>query len=129
MIKKLAIPAVALLFVLGSCYNDNKQDLYPSFGPCDTTNITYNNYVKTVMDQSCAVAPCHDAASHQGTYTLDNYVQVKAAAQNTVKGPEGLLLGSIRHSAGYFSMPDGRPKLDDCTIAKISAWIHSGAPE
>jgi hypothetical protein len=47
---------------------------------------------------------------------------VKAQATN------GNLMGVINHAAGYSPMPKNSPKMDDCTISKIQAWINNGSP-
>lgn len=50
-----------------------------------------------------------------GTYTSD-----KAMAMN------GMLYGTIAHSAGYSPMPQGMAKMTNCQIAVIKKWIDSG---
>ena len=41
----------------------------------------------------------------------------------------GLVLPAIKHANGVPPMPNGMPKLNDCDIAKIEAWINAGMPE
>ena len=61
---------------------------------------------------------CHGSSS---TTQLDSYENVKINVDN------GSLLGSINHENGYRPMPDFRPKIDQCSIDKITSWINDGA--
>lgn len=125
MIRK-TLPAAALLAVmLGSCYNDNREDLYPAPPPggCDTTGVTYSGFIAPLMQQSCAISTCHDNATASLDIVLDNYNGVREIAQN------GRLTGSVTHSSGFYPMPKNGNKLDACTIDKIRAWVNAGAPE
>ncbi len=73
------------------------------------------------MTTSCS-APCHFSSSTLGGgILLDTYNSVAVAAKN------GTLVGSIKHD-GFSAMPKDQPKLDDCRIAKIEAWVKAGSP-
>ena len=37
--------------------------------------------------------------------------------------------GAINRFDGYLPMPNGQPKLDECLIKRIGAWINAGTPE
>jgi hypothetical protein len=37
-------------------------------------------------------------------------------------------MGSIRHTTGYASMPQGAAQLDSITIKKLACWIQNGRP-
>ena len=90
---------------------------------CTTVTPTYNNDIKAIMNASCAITDCHDAANHQDGIDLSTYAKVKSESKND------RFLGSIQHLAGYQSMPDGASKLPDATIQKIYCWIENGQPE
>ena len=113
----------ALSFTLLSCYNDNRQDLYPLPPPnsCDTTNITYTNTLKTIVGDHCAIAGCHAGPIPSG-WDFSNYNGLRAVANN------GKLMDAINHT-GPFQMPKGMPKLDPCTILKFQAWVNNNMPE
>lgn len=122
--KKILLIA-ALAVSLGSCYNDKYDKLYPAptttVNLCDTaTNAsTYSGSVKPIMQASCAIAGCHDAAEQAGGYDLSKYDQVKLVADN------GLMLHDINRG----TMPQGMAKLTDCQINQITYWINHGALE
>jgi hypothetical protein len=89
--------------------------------PCViANNISYTTDIAPIIAASCS--DCHSAASNVSGILLDNYDALKFYAQN------GFLYGTISHSAGYRPMPDGRGKLNNCTIATIKKWIDNGTP-
>lgn len=87
---------------------------------CDTTGVRYSTFVRATFQNACL--GCHTGANSTGKYDLSNYPGVAAVALT------GQLVGSISHIDPYRAMPDGGAKLDDCTIAKIRAWVNAGAP-
>ena len=106
-----------LAFTSYSCTYDNEEDLANT---CDTTNIHYNQLIPTF--DICA--SCHYTEfTYRDGIKMDNYENVKASI-NT-----GLVWKAINHEDGVVPMPNGLPKLDSCTIAKIGAWINAGMPE
>lgn len=114
--------------LLQSCYNDKSDKLYPTpttgggGGGCDTANVSFSGFVSGVMTSKCGTPGCHDAGTAARGFVLDNYNGIKACATS------GRMIGAISHASGFIAMPQGSPKLDDCTIAKISAWVAKGAP-
>jgi hypothetical protein len=119
---KKFIPALVFTSLLfAACYNDKADKLYPAPATCDTTNVTYAATVSPVMATNCALSGCHNTATSSGGVALDNYTGVKNATSG------GRLVGTISHATGFVQMPKNMAKLDDCTIAKISAWVNKGA--
>jgi len=104
--------------LFSGCYYDNELELYgaPS---CDTTAVSYSLFVENIMSDNCYV--CHSAAANFGGVTLEGYDATKVYVNN------GRLLGAIKHAPDFSAMPQGAPKLPDCTINKIEAWIDAGA--
>lgn len=88
-------------------------------GGCNTSNVTYSGFVQGVMSNSCV--GCHNSSSAGGGVNLQTFTGVSAAVNN------GTLLGTIKHSSGFSPMPQFQSQLDNCTIAKIEAWINAGA--
>ncbi|MEZ5016944.1 MAG: hypothetical protein R2800_07815 [Flavipsychrobacter sp.] len=109
---------------LASCYYDNEEELYPSTGVgggCDTTNVGYAAVIQPIFNQYCAVSGCHDKTTRSSNYDFSSYSGAMTSVNNN------RLLGTIMHQAGFSQMPQGMSKLDDCTIAKIKAWVNAGA--
>jgi len=58
--------------------NDNGNDN----GTETTIKTTYNKDVKTIINNSCATASCHDSTAPTAGLSLTNYTQVKNSAEN-----------------------------------------------
>ncbi len=95
-------------------------DCDPDAGACDTTAVSYAQFVAPVIQTHCA--GCHNGSAPSGNIDLTTHVGVKAVAQS------GKLYGAIAWSSGFSNMPQGGNKLPDCTISRIKAWIDAGAP-
>jgi len=122
MIKYFAF----LLFALYACSSDNFEELHPGvFNTCDTTvAISYDGEISQILSLKCGSGDinCHKTGNVPDV-NLDSYSSVKDIAMN------GDLLGTIMHQQGFAPMPLGQPRLDDCTINKITAWVNRGMPE
>ncbi len=91
------------------------------YGSCDTTGVTYANFVNALMANQCT--GCHGASNPSGGIKLTTYAEVKASGQS------GQLYGSIAHLSGYKAMPDGAPALSTCFVNKVKAWVNQGMPQ
>lgn len=120
MNKIYILAAIFLISNWSSCYYDVEEELYPSI-ECQTQNLSYTNDIVSILEQHCY--NCHSAAANFGNVTLEGYTQLKSYVNS------GQLLGVIRHEDGYSPMPKNAPKLRECEIAKIVAWVEAGAPE
>ncbi len=109
----------SILLLQGACYYDVEEEIYPD-NQCVTTGVGYQAAVLPIIQGNCYI--CHSQAVRQGNVVLEGYANLKAYADNQK------LLGAIKHQQGYPQMPQGQPKLGDCNIAKIEAWIQAGAP-
>jgi hypothetical protein len=113
-----------LLTIFSSCYNDKAELLYPA-SACQSDSVTYSGVVGQILMVNCASADgCHKTADAptSGGVSLDNVAGAQAVANN------GKLVAVITHATGANPMPKNLPKLDDCSIAKISKWVADGAP-
>lgn len=119
--KKVLVTCIGILALAG-CYNDKADQLYPSNTTgCDTTNVSFTTDILPTLQQKCATSGCHDATTLQSGYDFSKYGGAKLAVDNNK------LLGVIRWESGFSQMPKAMPKLDDCTIAKITRWKNQGA--
>lgn len=118
--NKYKILGVAIcLSMLAGCYYDNKEELYPNtYGTqitCDTTNLTYINSIKTIIDGKCATSSCHGGAQPPNLTSYQNVI-------NNISSIESTTLGSIK------TMPKSS-QLPVCEINKLQAWINAGTPQ
>jgi len=90
---------------------------------CDTTGIiSYTNQIVPIINASCSTnsTSCHGSGATAGDFTT--YAGVYAHV------PDMLLHAVLQDQPStYFPMPIGKPKLDNCKIAKIKKWINQGA--
>lgn len=115
---KLLYSMLFLGLVLFGCSKDDDDDA------CDTSNITYTNFIGSTFDNSCATSGCHvDGNEANAFFSLEGYEKSKAAADF------GRIVGAVAHETDFSPMPKGGDKLDQCTIDKITAWVDAGAPE
>jgi hypothetical protein len=110
------------LTLFQSCYYDVEEELYPSSGNCDTTDVTYSGFVVQTLESFCYTCHSQSAGPSNGNVILEGYSSLKVYVDN------GALVGSISHSSDFSAMPKFGSKLSDCTINKISAWVNMGAP-
>lgn len=116
--KLLLFPIIAAIsYLLMSCVSNNEEDLYGL--ECDTTDMTYET-IKYIFENNCY--GCHKNPQGPNSIEFNSYDEVKGIV-NT-----GKLLPAINWT-GSIKMPYGQPKLDDCSIDKIEAWIDNGMPE
>lgn len=126
---KILLFSLAVAVGLAACSKDNEEDLYGENGDdngdnqtqCDTENVSFAGQVWPVIESSCV--SCHSGAGASAGIRMGNHAELVEAINS------GRFLGAIKHEAGFSAMPQDSPKLDDCTIEKIEAWIEDGTPD
>jgi cytochrome c553 len=98
------------LFLINSCTNYSKQTWLDAAN-CNTTNITYTNTVKAIMNNNTC-SGCHGAGGTSPE--LSNYSTVKNAATNAN------FIGCLKHTSPYSAMPKNGTKLDSYRYARIN---------
>lgn len=105
-----------LVFIVSSCYYDNGEDLYPTDpNDCKTDSLTYNDDIKVLINNNCAVSGCHVAGAQ--TPSLTTYSEVNAN-----------LNGIQQRAIVQGDMPPAGP-LSSCDKKRLEQWIADGAPE
>lgn len=115
--KHLTLLFSTMIF-LSSCYYDIEEELYPTI-ECSTEDMQYARDILPILEGKCL--SCHSAAANFGNVTLEEHDRLIPFVEN------GKLLGVIRHESGFSAMPRDAPKLLDCEIEKIEAWVADGA--
>lgn len=119
MKKAIYLFFIALAFV-SSCSYNNEEELYPS-NDCDTADMSLAGDITPILNNyNCN--GCHSAASNSGSVDLEGYTALKIWVDN------GVLLKSIKHD-GASPMPKAAPKMAQCDIDKVEAWIQQGAKD
>lgn len=87
-----------------------------------SSEISYAKDVVPILQNNCY--ECHndeDYAKKADGHKLFGYESFKKEVD------EGMVKGSILHSAGFIGMPYRRKKLDTCDISLILNWVEQGA--
>jgi mono/diheme cytochrome c family protein len=114
-------PALLFLCVyFSSCYYDKDELINPTTGNCDTTQVTFTQFVNPLITQQCV--SCHSVGNPSGNVLLDGYLNIKQQVDN------GKLLGSLSHEVGFSPMPKNGTKLEVCQLSKMQRWVLNGAP-
>ncbi len=128
MVKNILL----LLFLslwLESCTYEKAEDPMPipndTTQVCDTAMVTFNGTLKPLFIESCGSdnSSCHKDENSSSGFSILDYPSV--IAQDDI----GKLLSSVTRDGNAEEMPQDGPKLDDCRINKIKAWINQGRME
>ena len=128
MLKKIWLAAAVSLFAIiffEGCYYDKADQQYPVVG-CDTSAVTYNVQIKAILDNNCV--SCHAGPAPVSNIDLYDYATISGLALDG-KFTYGTLLSAVMHSGGAQPMPQGAPKITNCEINQIAAWVNQGAPD
>lgn len=112
---------VIIGFAYSGCIYDKAELVYPQPPVCDTVNMKYSTDIVPILTANCYV--CHGGtASNSGGRKFDSHALLMNYVNN------GKLVLAVSHLPGATPMPFQLPKLPECTINKIKAWVDRGAP-
>lgn len=117
---KLYVAALYFIvfLLIGACSSVNKEEL--TTGDCKFTVSTFSANVQPILQNNCF--SCHTGSAPSGGFDMAQFQEIKNRAVS------GILSDAINHR-GNLKMPYNLPKLSDCDIKKIDAWITAGANE
>ncbi|HMH23788.1 MAG TPA: hypothetical protein VK563_18510 [Puia sp.] len=124
----IVLATSALIISFAGCSKTSEDKLVGN-SPCDTTNVQYARDVVPILQSICY--DCHGTGNTAGSggILLQGYSNLKVYVNTH---PAGLSLsyleGNISHAPGYIAMPYQLPKLPDCEVNTVVAWVHQGAP-
>jgi len=117
--NSIIIPITLAILIFSGCYYDNLEAIHPELAlgnSCDTTSsITYSKQLTNIFSGYCT--SCHSSSNPTYNIILDTYTGAKNAIPR--------LLGSVKHTSGYYAMPPGT-QIDQCSIREIEIWIGTG---
>lgn len=122
----LALSLLLLISALGTigCGDDEVNWLeQANCSGIDVNTNTYNLAVKTVLNASCALSGCHDAATKSSGIDLSTYASAKTAFESSKA------LCSINHGDDCLPMPQGGVKLPTATVNILACWAKNGYKE
>jgi mono/diheme cytochrome c family protein len=129
--KLLSISALVmggwfLMFMFGGC-SKASADKLTGGGACDTSAVSYVRDILPIMQQYCY--SCHGNGNTAFSAPGVNLQGVDSGySELSGWGSTGYLVGNVTHASGYVGMPYGKPKLDDCEIDQIIAWVDQHYP-
>ncbi len=104
--------------ILDGCSKDKAQQIFN----CELTEkINFQDHIKPVIDQHCAVSGCHDAQTAAKGYDFSTYEGVKEQAES------GQLLCAVKWECS--NMPKGGDQLADSLLQQIECWVANQTPE
>lgn len=113
--------ALLSLTTMNSCYFDKEELLYPE--NCDTTDISYSADIVPLLQNSCY--SCHSIANAPVSgdgLILEGYTNLVTYINRS--GDD--LVNSVKQNGKALAMPRGAPKLNNCAIKAIEAWVLQG---
>jgi len=123
MKKAVTLFSVLIIIVIAytGCYYDKSELVYPQSPVCDTVNMKYSADIVPILTANCYI--CHGGtASGSSGRKFDTHALLLSYVNS------GDLVKAITHTGGVTPMPFNMPKLPECTINKIVAWVKRGAP-
>jgi mono/diheme cytochrome c family protein len=117
---------VAAAFFMWTGCSKTSADKLAGGNSCDTTAVGYVRDILPIMQQFCF--SCHG----NGHTSFSNGIGLEGSdsGYSEVSGwaMGGYVVGNVTYAHGYIGMPYGKPKLDDCEINKIIAWVNQQYP-
>ena len=102
------------------CHKYNEEELYPS--GCDTTEVLYSANVEPLVQNFCYA--CHGSTVFS---SLGGNLELEGYDNFLIPATSGAITGAINHEANFSPMPQNSPKLSECSLNTIQAWINQGA--
>ena len=105
------------------CSKQNETELNKSIVPsvCNTDSLSYSKDIVPILQNYCYSCHGNGNTGGSGGINLDGYANLKPMADN------GHLVGEVTHAPGFIGMPFDQPKMPDCEVSKIVAWVDQGA--
>ncbi len=120
-VYSLLLLVVFMSLMIFACSKASEDKLSTGTSTCDTTSVSYSSDIIPILQSYCYGCHGNGNTAGSGGISLDGYSNLKTYADN------GYLVGNITFAAGYNPMPYGQPKMPDCQVNKIVAWVHQGA--
>lgn len=116
-INKIALIA-AFVTLFGLLYSCQDEYVAPYVDPnaCNTTDVSFKNFIEPLMTQRCAYAGCHTAGAAVGS--LATYDAIAAYAKN------GKLVAKSNGTMNGMYLQDSTL---GCVLLKVEAWVNQGA--
>src|SRR5882672_5885392 len=112
---------ISAIICIQSCSRNNVETVAGP-NPCDTTQVSFQRDVVPILENYCYQCHSNNNTIFSNGVSLEGYDNFKGWCQS------GYVIGDIKQQDGFTPMPYGKPKISDCAINKISAWINQNFP-
>jgi hypothetical protein len=131
-INRIIIILIPFLFsVLQSCKHEPgylKDSTIIQIDNCSPDTVYFQNEVLPLLQSSCGVSGCHDAASAEHGVIMTDYVNITQTGHVKAGNPGGSkLYRVIKRTGGEKMPPSSQPALSSEQKDLIYKWIEQGA--
>jgi hypothetical protein len=123
-----AVAAVSVVMssaVFNSCVH--QPYVLPVSQQTGDPDICFERDILPIFQSNCAKSGCHDAASHEDGYVLDNYANIRSKGIVPGNPAASKIYRSITTETGEDFMPRNAPALSEANVLLIKRWIQGGA--
>lgn len=129
MIKKVNFPLLLVIILLAaaSCKHDLPVPVIPPPPGTDTTDsVCFQASVLPIFQTNCAKSGCHDAATREEGFQLDNYSGIMKGV-NPGNASSSKVYEVLFKTGEKKMPPAGNTPLTDAQKYLIQTWINQGA--
>lgn len=128
---KLSVVSIFIVLLItglswAGCKKEDQGKDYLAEADCSQVDPIANTYafsIKAILDNSCALSGCHDAATQQNGINFSTYASAKTAFETKN------VFCAINHDDGCEPMPQGGTKLPQAVINMMTCWAKNGYPQ
>ena len=113
---------IGVIILIQSCSRNNVEKATGGTNPCDTSQVSFQRDIEPILINYCYQCHSNNNIVFSNGVSLEGYDNFKGWCQS------GYVLGDITRAPGFTPMPYGKPKITDCAINKITAWINQNFP-
>lgn len=93
------------------------------------TGLCFQRDILPIFVSNCAKSGCHDAASHEDGYVLDNYANIIRRGITPGRPGNSKIWESVAEETGDDRMPKNAPALTALQLSLLNRWITEGAKD
>lgn len=114
----IVLLSIATIILTGCTYHNEDEYFKDNPDICYTEERSFNEHILPILENNCIA--CHNSIDLTAGISLENHDLVLSTYES------GRFLGAIRHEEGFTPMPLNQPKIPECEILQIEAWIEQG---